>query len=166
MVVDCQMGQILVAGRVIHELEKIRRFDGTRDSGAFKRRGARSRWRCAWDPPKFLRHDSRFLELVKPTGIELAGEKIVDCCGHWISGRPVRSDRFAMGQEVSVTSRFKLFSAIIGDCEWRKRFTGRISCGQVDGGPPVPLRPRARAFAGDRSENRSERSRDDGRGWF
>jgi cell division protein FtsI (penicillin-binding protein 3) len=94
--VDCQMGKILVAGRLIHDWQpfgvlSVRQILAhSSDVGAIKvalQLGA----------PRF--YDTiRTFGIGQLTGIELPGENR-GCCGRWKTGRPIRSGRWPWGRK-------------------------------------------------------------------
>jgi len=131
--VDCQMGQILVAGRLIHDWKKfgvmsVREIlEHSSDVGAIKialQLGA----------PRF--YDTiRAFGIGQPTGIELPGENrgILRPIENW-SASSIGS--LAMGQEVSVTP-IQIISAISAVANGGTLYRPRI-IREIDGGEPEP----------------------------
>jgi cell division protein FtsI (penicillin-binding protein 3) len=134
--VDCQMGQIMVAGRVIHDWKKfgvlsVREIlEHSSDVGAIKvalQLGA----------PRF--YDAiRGFGIGQPTGIELPGENrgLLRPLENW-SASSIGS--LAMGQEVSVTP-IQIISAISAVANGGTLYRPHI-VREVDGGEPGALRP-------------------------
>ncbi|HXQ27121.1 MAG TPA: penicillin-binding transpeptidase domain-containing protein [Candidatus Acidoferrales bacterium] len=132
--IDCQMGQILVAGRLIHDWKKFGVLSvrgvlaHSSDVGAIKialRLGA----------PKF--YDTiRDFGIGQPTGIELPGENrgLLRPLGNW-SASSIGS--LAMGQEVSVTP-IQLVSAISAEANGGTLYRPHI-VREVDGNTSAPL---------------------------
>jgi cell division protein FtsI (penicillin-binding protein 3) len=136
--VDCQMGQIMVSGRLIHDWKKfgvlsVRQvLENSSDVGAIKialRLGA----------PRF--YDTiRAFGIGEPTGIELPGENrgLLRPVENW-SANSIGS--LAMGQEVSVTP-IQLVSAISVIANGGTLYRPHI-IKEIDGGDPDALRPLA-----------------------
>ena len=136
MLVDCQMGQIIVAGRLIHDWKKfgvlsVREFlEHSSDVGAIKvalRLGT----------PKF--YDAiRAFGIGQPTGIELPGENrgLLRPIENW-SASSIGS--IAMGQEVSVTP-IQIISAISAIANGGTVYRPHI-VREIEGVHCVPLRP-------------------------
>ncbi len=134
--VDCQMGQILVAGRLIHDWKKfgvlsVREImEHSSDVGAIKvalRLGA----------PRF--YDAiRAFGIGQPTGIELPGENrgLLRPLENW-SASSIGS--LAMGQEVSVTP-IQIISAISAVANGGTLYRPHI-VREIDGGESGALRP-------------------------
>jgi cell division protein FtsI (penicillin-binding protein 3) len=136
--VDCQMGQILVGGRVIHDWKKFGVLSvrgilaNSSDVGAIKvalRLGA----------PKFYRTILSF-GIGQPTGIELPGENrgLLRPIENW-SANSIGS--LAMGQEVSVTP-IQIISAISAVANGGTLYRPRV-VREVRGGPGAAARPAA-----------------------
>ena len=133
--VDCQMGQIMVAGRLIHDWKKFGVLSvreilaNSSDVGAIKialRLGA----------PKF--YDTiRAFGIGQPTGIELPGENrgLLRPMENW-SASSIGS--LAMGQEVSVTP-IQIVSAISAVANGGTLYRPHI-VREIDGGEPGALR--------------------------
>ncbi len=133
--VDCQMGQIMVAGRLIHDWKKfgvlsVREIlEHSSDVGAIKvalRLGA----------PRF--YDTiRAFGIGQPTGIELPGENrgLLRPIENW-SASSIGS--LAMGQEVSVTP-IQIVSAISAVANGGTLYRPHI-VREIDGGQPGALR--------------------------
>ncbi len=133
--VDCQMGQIMVSGRLIHDWKKfgvlsVREIlEHSSDVGAIKialRLGA----------PRF--YDSiRAFGIGQPTGIELPGENrgLLRPIENW-SASSIGS--LAMGQEVSVTP-VQILSAISAVANGGTLYRPRV-VRELDGGDPGALR--------------------------
>ena len=133
--VDCQMGQIMVAGRLIHDWKKfgvlsVREIlEHSSDVGAIKvalRLGA----------PRF--YDTiRAFGVGQPTGIELPGENrgLLRPIENW-SASSIGS--LAMGQEVSVTP-IQIVSAISAVANGGMLYRPHI-LREIDGGQPGTLR--------------------------
>ena len=142
--VDCQMGQILVAGRLIHDwntfgvLSVREILEHSSDVGAIKvalRLGA----------PRF--YDTiRAFGIGQPTGIELPGENrgLLRPLENW-SASSIGS--LAMGQEVSVTP-IQIISAISAVANGGTLYRPHI-VREIDGGQPGALRAVSRASASD-----------------
>ncbi len=136
--VDCQMGQIMVSGRLIHDWKKfgvlsVREvLEHSSDVGAIKialRLGA----------PRF--YDTiRAFGIGQPTGIELPGENrgLLRPIENW-SASSIGS--LAMGQEVSVTP-IQIVSAISAVANGGTLYRPHI-VKEIDGGEPGALRPLA-----------------------
>jgi cell division protein FtsI (penicillin-binding protein 3) len=136
--VDCQMGQIMVSGRLIHDWKKfgvlsVREvLEHSSDVGAIKialRLGA----------PRF--YDTiRAFGIGQPTGIELPGENrgLLRPIENW-SGSSIGS--LAMGQEVSVTP-IQIVSAISAVANGGALYRPHI-VREIDGGDAGALRPLA-----------------------
>jgi cell division protein FtsI (penicillin-binding protein 3) len=136
--VDCQMGQIMVSGRLIHDWKKfgvlsVREvLEHSSDVGAIKialRLGA----------PRF--YDTiRAFGIGQPTGIELPGENrgLLRPIENW-SGSSIGS--LAMGQEVSVTP-IQIVSAISAVANGGTLYRPHI-LREIDGGDAGALRPLA-----------------------
>ena len=134
--VDCQMGQIMVSGRLIHDWKKfgvlsVREIlEHSSDVGAIKvalRLGA----------PRF--YDAiRAFGIGQPTGIELPGENrgLLRPLENW-SASSIGS--LAMGQEVSVTP-IQILSAISAVANGGTLYRPHI-VREIDGGEPGALRP-------------------------
>jgi cell division protein FtsI (penicillin-binding protein 3) len=134
--VDCQMGQIMVSRRLIHDWKKfgvlsVREIlEHSSDVGAIKvalRLGA----------PRF--YDAiRAFGIGQPTGIELPGENrgLLRPLENW-SASSIGS--LAMGQEVSVTP-IQILSAISAVANGGTLYRPHI-VREVDGGEPGALRP-------------------------
>jgi cell division protein FtsI (penicillin-binding protein 3) len=134
--VDCQMGQIMVSGRLIHDWKKfgvlsVREIlEHSSDVGAIKvalRLGA----------PRF--YDTiRAFGIGQPTGIELPGENrgLLRPLENW-SASSIGS--LAMGQEVSVTP-IQIVSAISAVANGGTLYRPHI-VREIDGGEPGALRP-------------------------
>jgi len=134
--VDCQMGQIMVSGRLIHDWKKfgvlsVREIlEHSSDMGAIKialRLGA----------PRF--YDAiRSFGIGEPTGIELPGENrgLLRPLEDW-SASSIGS--LAMGQEVSVTP-IQIVSAISAVANGGTLYRPHI-VKEIDGGEPGALRP-------------------------
>jgi cell division protein FtsI (penicillin-binding protein 3) len=134
--VDCQMGQIMVAGRLIHDWKKfgvlsVREIlEHSSDVGAIKvalRLGG----------PRF--YDTiRAFGIGQPTGIELPGENrgLLRPLENW-SASSIGS--LAMGQEVSVTP-VQIVSAISAVANGGTLYRPHI-VREIDGGEPGALRP-------------------------
>jgi cell division protein FtsI/penicillin-binding protein 2 len=134
--VDCQMGQILVAGRLIHDWKKfgvlsVREvLEHSSDVGAIKialRLGA----------PRFS-DAIRAFGIGQSTGIELPGENrgLLRPLENW-SASSIGS--LAMGQEVSVTP-IQIVSAISAVANGGTLYRSHI-VREIDGGQPGALRP-------------------------
>jgi cell division protein FtsI (penicillin-binding protein 3) len=133
--VDCQMGQIMVSGRLIHDWKKFgvlsvkEILEHSSDVGAIKialRLGA----------PRF--YDAiRAFGIGQPTGIELPGENrgLLRPIENW-SGSSIGS--LAMGQEVSVTP-IQIVSAISAVANGGTLYRPRI-VRELDGGDPGAFR--------------------------
>jgi cell division protein FtsI (penicillin-binding protein 3) len=139
MLVDCQMGSILVAGRLIHDHEKfgvlsVREIlEHSSDVGAIKvalRLGA----------PKFYDTIQAF-GIGQPTGIELPGENrgLLRPVESW-SASSIGS--LAMGQEVSVTP-IQIISAISAIANGGTLYRPRIVREIRDEPPDAPMTPSA-----------------------
>ncbi len=136
--VDCQMGQIMVSGRVIHDWKKfgvlsVREIlEHSSDVGAIKialRLGA----------PRF--YDTiRAFGIGQPTGIELPGENrgLLRPLENW-SASSIGS--LAMGQEVSLTP-IQIVSAISAVANGGTLYRPHI-VREIDGGDPGALHPPA-----------------------
>jgi len=136
--VDCQMGQIMVSGRLIHDWKRfgvlsVREIlEHSSDVGAIKvalRLGA----------PRF--YDTiRAFGIGQPTGIELPGENrgLLRPLENW-SASSIGS--LAMGQEVSVTP-VQIVSAISAVANGGTLYRPHI-VREIDGGDPGGLRPLA-----------------------
>jgi len=134
--VDCQMGQIMISGRLIHDWKKfgvlsVREIlEHSSDVGAIKvalRLGA----------PRF--YDTiRAFGVGQPTGIELPGENrgLLRPLENW-SASSIGS--LAMGQEVSVTP-IQIVSAISAVANGGTLYRPHI-VREIDGGEPGALRP-------------------------
>jgi cell division protein FtsI (penicillin-binding protein 3) len=134
--VDCQMGQIMVSGRLIHDwhpfgvLSVTGILENSSDVGAIKialRLGA----------PRF--YDAiRAFGIGQPTGIELPGENrgLLRPVENWT---PSSIGSIAMGQEVSVTP-IQIVSAISAVANGGTLYHPRI-VHEIDGGEPGGLRP-------------------------
>jgi cell division protein FtsI/penicillin-binding protein 2 len=134
--VDCQMGQIMVAGRLIHDwhpfgvLSVREILEHSSDVGAIKvalQLGA----------PRF--YDAiRVFGIGQPTGIELPGENrgLLRPLENW-SASSIGS--LAMGQEVSVTP-IQIISAISAVANGGTLYRPHI-VREIDGGEPGALRP-------------------------
>jgi cell division protein FtsI (penicillin-binding protein 3) len=134
--VDCQMGQIMVSGRLIHDwhpfgvLSVTGILENSSDVGAIKialRLGA----------PRF--YDAiRAFGIGQPTGIELPGENrgLLRPLENW-SASSIGS--LAMGQEVSVTP-IQIVSAISAVANGGTFYRPHI-VREIDGGEPGSLRP-------------------------
>ena len=106
--VDCQMGSILVAGRLIHDWHPFGMLSVARDPGAFERRGLDQDCAAA-GRAEFLSDRSRIRH--RPAhGIELPGENrgLLRPLENWTASS---IGSMAMGQEVSVTP-VQIISAI------------------------------------------------------
>jgi len=136
--VDCQMGQIMVSGRLIHDWKKfgvlsVREvLEHSSDVGAIKialRLGA----------PRFY-DTMRAFGMGQPTGIELPGENrgLLRPIENW-SASSIGS--LAMGQEVSVTP-VQIVSAISAVANGGTLYHPHI-VKEIDGGEPNALRPLA-----------------------
>src|SRR5579862_9648816 len=132
--VDCQMGQIMVSGRLIHDWKKFgvlsvkEVLEHSSDVGAIKialRLGA----------PRFY-DEIRGFGIGQPTGIELPGENrgLLRPLENW-SASSIGS--IAMGQEVSVTP-IQIISAISAIANGGTVYRPHI-IRDVEGGPPIPL---------------------------
>ena len=136
--IDCQMGQIMVSGRLIHDWKKfgvlsVREvLEHSSDVGAIKialRLGA----------PRF--YDTiRAFGIGQPTGIELPGENrgLLRPLENW-SASSIGS--LAMGQEVSVTP-VQIVSAISAVANGGTLYRPHI-VKEIDGGESGALRPQA-----------------------
>src|ERR1700733_5801536 len=133
--VDCQMGQIMVSGRLIHDWKKfgvlsVREIlEHSSDVGAIKV----ALRLCA---PRF--YDAiRAFGIGEATGIELPGENrgLLRPIENW-SASSIRS--FAMGQEVSVTP-VQIVSAISAVANGGTLYRPHI-VREIDGGEPGALR--------------------------
>ena len=136
--VDCQMGQIMVSGRLIHDWKRfgvlsVREIlEHSSDVGAIKvalRLGA----------PRF--YDTiRAFGIGQPTGIELPGENrgLLRPLENW-SASSIGS--LAMGQEVSVTP-VQIVSAISAVANGGTLYRPHI-VREIDGGDPGAMRPPA-----------------------
>ena len=136
--IDCQMGQIMVSGRLIHDWKKfgilsVRQvLEDSSDVGAIKialRLGA----------PRF--NDAiRAFGIGQPTGIELPGENrgLLRPLENW-SASSIGS--LAMGQEVSVTP-VQIVSAISAVANGGTLYAPHI-VREIDGGEPGAVRPLA-----------------------
>jgi cell division protein FtsI (penicillin-binding protein 3) len=134
--VDCQMGQIMVSGRLIHDWKKFgvlsvqQVLENSSDVGTIKialQLGA----------PRF--YDTiRAFGIGQPTGIELPGENrgLLRPLENW-SGNSIGS--LAMGQEVSVTP-IQIVSAISAVANGGTLYRPHI-VKAIDGGEPGALRP-------------------------
>jgi cell division protein FtsI (penicillin-binding protein 3) len=134
--VDCQMGQIMVSGRLIHDwhpfgvLSVTGILENSSDVGAIKialRLGA----------PRF--YDAiRAFGIGQPTGIELPGENrgLLRPVENWT---PSSIGSIAMGQEVSVTP-VQIVSAISAVANGGTLYHPRI-VHEIDGGDPGALHP-------------------------
>ena len=158
--IDCQMGQIIVAGRLIHDHERfgvlsVRQIlEHSSDVGAIKialRLGA----------PRF--YDAiRAFGIGQPTGIELPGENrgLLRPIGNW-SASSIGS--LAMGQEVSVTP-IQIISAISAVANGGTLYAPHI-VREIDGWPAAgaiaPIPPRAQQATDP--EDRGDDARIDGR---
>ena len=155
--VDCQMGQIMVAGRLIHDWKKfgvlsVREIlEHSSDVGAIKvalRLGA----------PQF--YDAiRAFGIGQPTGIELPGENrgLLRPLENW-SASSIGS--LAMGQEVSVTP-IQIISAISAVANGGTLYRPHI-VREIDGGEPGALRPTPAPQQATDAQNRGDDARDDG----
>jgi cell division protein FtsI (penicillin-binding protein 3) len=134
--IDCQMGSILVAGRLIHDHQKfgvisVRQIlEHSSDVGAIKialRLGS----------PKFY-DVIRSFGIGQPTGIELPGENrgLLRPLENWT---PSSIGSLAMGQEVSVTP-IQIISAISAVANGGTLNRPHI-VREIDGGPPNSLAP-------------------------
>jgi len=133
--VDCQMGQIMVSGRLIHDWKKFgvlsvkEVLEHSSDVGAIKialHLGA----------PRF--YDTiRAFGIGQPTGIELPGENrgLLRPLDNWT---PSSIGSLAMGQEVSVTP-IQIVSAISAVANGGTLYRPRI-VRELDGGDPGALR--------------------------
>ena len=151
------MGQIMVAGRLIHDWKKfgvlsVREIlEHSSDVGAIKvalRLGA----------PRF--YDTiRAFGIGQPTGIELPGENrgLLRPIENW-SASSIGS--LAMGQEVSVTP-IQIVSAISAVANGGTLYRPHI-VREIDGGEPGALRAGSRASTSDGRQNGGDDSRDDG----
>jgi cell division protein FtsI (penicillin-binding protein 3) len=133
--VDCQMGQIMVSGRLIHDWKKFgvlsvkEVLEHSSDVGAIKialRLGA----------PRFY-DEIRGFGIGQPTGIELPGENrgLLRPLENWT---PSSIGSLAMGQEVSVTP-IQIVSAISAVANGGTLYRPRI-VRELDGGEPGALR--------------------------
>jgi cell division protein FtsI (penicillin-binding protein 3) len=134
--VDCQMGQIMVSGRLIHDWHKFgvlsvkQVLENSSDVGAIKialRLGA----------PRF--YDTiRAFGIGEPTDIELPGENrgLLRPIENW-SANSIGS--LAMGQEVSVTP-IQIVSAISAVANGGTLYRPHV-VKEIDGGEPGALRP-------------------------
>jgi len=146
--IDCQMGQILVAGRLIHDWKKFGVLSvrevlaNSSDVGAIKialRLGA----------PKF--YDTiRAFGIGQPTGVELPGENrgLLRPLENW-SANSIGS--LAMGQEVNVTP-IQIISAISAVANGGTLYPPHV-VREIQGGDPVTLRalPGARQVTNGRT---------------
>jgi cell division protein FtsI (penicillin-binding protein 3) len=134
--IDCQMGQILVAGRLIHDWKKfgvlsVREIlEHSSDVGAIKlalRLGG----------PRFY-DTARAFGIGQPTGIELPGENrgLLRPVENW-SASSIGS--LAMGQEVSVTP-IQIISAISAVANGGTLYAPRV-VREIRGSSPSQLRP-------------------------
>jgi cell division protein FtsI (penicillin-binding protein 3) len=134
--VDCQMGQIMVSGRLIHDwhpfgvLSVTGILENSSDVGAIKialRLGA----------PRFY-EAIRAFGIGQPTGIELPGENrgLLRPVENWT---PSSIGSIAMGQEVSVTP-IQIVSAISAVANGGTLYHPRI-VHEIDGGVRGALRP-------------------------
>jgi cell division protein FtsI (penicillin-binding protein 3) len=134
--IDCQMGSIMVAGRLIHDHQKfgvisVRQIlEHSSDVGAIKialRLGS----------PKFY-DVIRSFGIGQPTGIELPGENrgLLRPLENWT---PSSIGSIAMGQEVSVTP-VQIISAISAVANGGTLNRPHV-VQEVDGGPPNSLLP-------------------------
>jgi cell division protein FtsI/penicillin-binding protein 2 len=134
--VDCQMGQIMVAGRVIHDWKKfgvlsVREIlEHSSDVGTIK-------VALQLGGPRFY-ETIRAFGIGQPTGIELPGENrgLMRPLENW-SASSIGS--LAMGQEVSVTP-IQIVSAISAVANGGTLFRPHI-VREIDGGEPGVLRP-------------------------
>jgi cell division protein FtsI (penicillin-binding protein 3) len=133
--IDCQMGQIMVSGRLIHDWKKFgvlsvkEVLEHSSDVGAIKialRLGA----------PRFY-DEIRGFGIGQPTGIELPGENrgLLRPLENWT---PSSIGSLAMGQEVSVTP-IQIVSAISAVANGGTLYRPRI-VKELDGGEPGALR--------------------------
>jgi cell division protein FtsI (penicillin-binding protein 3) len=134
--VDCQMGQIMVSGRLIHDWHRFgvlsvkQVLENSSDVGAIKmalRLGA----------PRF--YDTiRAFGIGQPTEIELPGENrgLLRPLENW-SANSIGS--LAMGQEVSVTP-IQIVSAISAVANGGTLYRPHV-VKEIDGGEPAALRP-------------------------
>jgi cell division protein FtsI (penicillin-binding protein 3) len=133
--VDCQMGQIMVSGRLIHDWKKFgvlsvkEVLEHSSDVGAIKialRLGA----------PRFY-DEIRGFGIGQPTGIELPGENrgLLRPLENWT---PSSIGSLAMGQEVSVTP-IQIVSAISAVANGGTLYRPHI-VKELDGGEPGALR--------------------------
>jgi cell division protein FtsI (penicillin-binding protein 3) len=134
--VDCQMGQIMVAGRLIHDWKKfgvlsVREIlERSSDVGAIK-------MALQLGAPRF--YDAiRVFGIGQPTGIELPGENrgLLRPLENW-SASSIGS--LAMGQELSVTP-IQIISAISAVANGGTLYRPHI-VREIDGGEPGALRP-------------------------
>jgi cell division protein FtsI (penicillin-binding protein 3) len=134
--VDCQMGQIMVSGRLIHDWKKFgvlsvkEVLEHSSDVGAIKialRLGA----------PRFY-DEIRGFGIGQPTGIELPGENrgLLRPLENWT---PSSIGSLAMGQEVSVTP-IQIVSAISAVANGGTLYQPHI-VKEIDGGEPGALKP-------------------------
>jgi len=136
MLVDCQMGQILVAGRLIHDWKRfgvmsVREIlEHSSDVGAIK-------VALKLGSPKFYDTICAF-GIGQPTGIELPGENrgLLRPLDEW---RASSIGSIAMGQEVSVTP-IQIISAISAIANGGTVYRPHV-VREVEGGPDVPMRP-------------------------
>ena len=156
--IDCQMGQIIVAGRLIHDWQKFGMLSVAR-FWSIPAMWARSKLRCG---------SARRASTTRFASSELASrpasscrEKIAACCGRSRIGRPSSIGSLAMGQEVSVTP-IQIISAISavanGGTLYRPHIVQRNSrrrcrCAAL----------RTRSAASNRCQNGGDDARDDGR---
>jgi len=136
--VDCQMGQIMVSGRLIHDWKKFgvlsvtQVLENSSDVGAIK-------IALSLGAPRF--YDAiRAFGIGEPTGIELPGENrgLLRPLENW-SANSIGS--LAMGQEVSVTP-IQIVSAISVIANGGTLYRPHI-VKEIDGGDPGALRPLA-----------------------
>jgi len=134
--IDCQMGQILVAGRLIHDWKKfgvlsVREIlEHSSDVGAIK-------LALRLGPSRFY-DTARAFGIGQPTGIELPGENrgLLRPVENW-SASSLGS--LAMGQEVSLTP-IQIISAISAVANGGTLYAPHV-VREINGGNPGALRP-------------------------